>query len=375
MSQQAKRQDMEAQRHEPTADAVAMPGERVETGRVRIIAGADVQDLDLVGRTVAEARGVAQLVFGINPAARAFLDGRAVGEDHVLGASESLEFTKPAGRKGGLLPNPFRHETPPTAATIELDGDRAEYRRGGDQLARTTVRDLFTRAAGIGEAPARWRLTPQRVRLMTDRANGRTTAVVIEMPPGPRQVRWISERAHDPVDGKLDKRRLSFPWVVLVVVFSEGELTNVQQAFFRTAPLATVDDRLCYTNLLNVARGYNQESWFCLFNLPRSLARLGWDERVRAVTDHFWQAAYTKSADEAEGNSFWSTTLGLDPRLESPVTWERATEENPYFALEVAWRPAPHTLRETLGHMLDLVAPWQPIERTEQLATLMQQSS
>src|SRR6185369_12402806 len=114
-------------------------------------------------------------------------------------------------------------------------------------------------------------------RFMTDRANGRTTAVVIEMPPGPRQVRWICANARDQVDGKVEKRRLSFPWLVLVVVFSEGELTNVQQAFFRTAPLATLDDRLCFTNLLNVARGYNQDSWFCLFNLDRSLARLGWE--------------------------------------------------------------------------------------------------
>ncbi len=373
MSQQVKRDERETSRHDPQPETFLPTGERVETGRVRIIAGADVQDLDLVGRTVGEARGVAQLIFGINPAARALLDGREVGEGHVLGASESLEFTKHAGRKGGLLSNPFRQEAP--AATIELDGDRAEYRRGSEQLARTSVHELFARAAGVGESPARWRLTPRWVRLMTDRANGRTTAVVIEMPPGPRQVRWISEHARDQVDGKLEKRRLSFPWVVLVVVFSEGELTNTQQAFFRTEPLATLDDRLCYTNLLNVARGYDQDSWFCLFNLQRSLSRLRWDERVRAVTDHFWQAAYTKSADEAEGNSFWTTTRGLDPRLESPVTWERATEEDAYFALQVPWLPAPKTLRQTLGHMLDLVAPWQPIERSEQLATLMQRQS
>ena len=347
--------------------------EEVATGKVRLIAGADVQDVELAGRTVADARNLARLVFGISPTARALVDGREVGDDHVLRARQHLEFTKHAGRKGAAMPNAAADRAQHAgAATIELRADRAHYQREGAPLASASIQDLLARAAGAGDPPASWRLAPHQVRLMVDRADRHTTAVVVEMPPGPRQVRWISDNARDPVDGRVEKRRLSFPWVVLIVVFTDGELVNVQQAFFRTEPLATLDDRLHYTNLLNVARGYRQESWVCLFNLGRPLARLTWEARVRAVTDHFWQAAYTRSADVAEGNSFWAKTRGLDPRLESPAAWETATDRDPYFALEIGWPPAPSTLRDAVAHMLDLVAPWRPIERAEQLATLMQ---
>ena len=42
---------------------------------VRLIAGADVQDLPLAGRRVGEARTVARNMFGIAPAALALVDG------------------------------------------------------------------------------------------------------------------------------------------------------------------------------------------------------------------------------------------------------------------------------------------------------------
>src|SRR6266850_602345 len=101
----------------------------VATGKVRLIAGADVQDVELAGRTVADARNLARLVFGINPTARALVDGREVGEDHVLGARQHLEFTKHAGRKGAAMPNAAPDTAEHGSATIELRGDRAHYQR------------------------------------------------------------------------------------------------------------------------------------------------------------------------------------------------------------------------------------------------------
>jgi hypothetical protein len=209
---------------------------------------------------------------------------------------------------------------------------------------------------------------------MVERNGGRTTGVVIEMPPGPREVRWVSDATRDAEGlGRTERRHLSFPWVVLVLVFVDGELSNLQQAFFRTAPIGSLADPLCYTNLLNVARGYDQESWVCLVNIERSLARLTWEQRVQVVTRHFWEAAYTRSSEINEGNSYWSCTRGLDPRLASAEAWERATREHPYFALDIPWHPTGHTLGSTLTRMLDVVSPWRPIEGADQLATLIQQ--
>ena len=206
--------------------------------RVRVIAGADVQDMDLAGRRVADARAVALALFGVHPAATALVGGRRVAEDHVLDAGEVLEFVKYAGRKGAGATAVRPRDA--GAPTIELVGDRAVWSSHGRQMGVTPLRKLLERVAAAGQGPETWRIVPLHVRLIAERAGGEVTGLVIEMPPGPRVVRWIaddSSRDYGP-GARYETRRLSFPWVVLIAVFAGGELTGMQQAFFRTAPIA-----------------------------------------------------------------------------------------------------------------------------------------
>lgn len=372
---------MQRKRQQTVAQAAIAPqpaavGSCEPQRQVRVIAGADVQDVDLVGRTVAEARLVAQALFGINAEAVALLDGRAVGEEQVLGTGQLLEFVKHAGSKGAIATGPTRVDAASTSGSvIEVAGDCVTWRRNAHRLGVTTVRDLVARVAAVGPESRTWRLNPRQVRLMVQRRGGLVTGVVIEMPPGPRQVRWINPTSRVPFGpgARYETRHLSFPWVVLVIIFVNGELSNWQQAFFRPAPIASLDDELYYTNLLNVACGYEQESWVCLVNLTASLGGLTWEARVGTVTDHFWHASFNRSAETYENNSFWGNARTIDRRFESAETWEAATREDPYFALTVPWRRAPRTVGETLECMLDKVAPWRPIERVEHLVTLMQQ--
>jgi hypothetical protein len=335
---------------------------------VRVIAGADVENMALAGRRVGDARAVAQALFGVHPNAVAVVDGQRVTDHHVLGEGQILEFVKHAGQKGAAA----------RVSTIELADDRAVWWQNGREMARTGMRQLLDRVASAGPDPAAWRVTPPHVRLMVERAQGGVMGVVVEMPPGPRVVRWIadgSEEDYGPA-ARYETRRLSFPWVVLVVVFANGELTGMQQAFFRNAPIAGVEDELFFTCLLNCANapGYNgQESWVCLANLTRRLGRVGWTERLRIVTDHFWHAAFNRSSEFHEGNSYWAEAGTLDPRLATAATWEEATATDPYFALQVPWRRAPRPVGATLAGMLERVAPWRPVERVDQLVTLMQQ--
>jgi hypothetical protein len=364
--QQRREQPQVEQRRAP--EVPAAPAVGAAAGPVRLLSGADVQDVQLAGRTVAEARRVARAVLGTEQDARAVLDGQDVAEDHVLEVGQRLEFVKRAGHKGAVSP------------VIEVTGARATWSRNGKGLGELPLRDLVGRVEARGQAPERWRLYPHHVRLMVEREVRRRTVipvvgVVVEMPPGPREVAWIADNSPAPYgsEATYQARRLSFPWVVLLVVYANGELSGMQQAFYRPAPLSSLDDRLYFTNLLNVAEGYGQESWVCLANLRKRLGKLAWAERVRTVTDHFWQAAFSLSSEFNEGNSHWGTRGTTDPRFETVDTWETATRDDPYFALEVTWRPAPRPLGATLGRMLDRVAPWRPIERAEQLVTILQQ--
>jgi hypothetical protein len=337
---------------------------------VRVIAGADVQDLDLAGRTVAQARVVARALFGVGGDAVALIDGQRAEEHQVIGEGQLLEFVKHSGQKGALL----QARRAAAGPVIEVAGDRAVWRRNRRRLGMMSVTDLLGRIEAIGPAPQRWRLYPHHVRLMVERRGGEVMGVVIEMPPGPRLVHWIADDSPQPFgDGaRYEPRRLSFPWVVLVLVFAGGDLSGIQQAFYRTAPIGALTDELCYTNLLNVARGYDQDSWVCLVHLRRRLACLTWEQRLHAVTEHFWQAAFTRSSEVHEGNSHWGSMKDLDVRFSSAAAWEAATQASPYFALEVPWPRTGHTLAATLERMLDMVAAYRPIERAEQLVTLMQ---
>jgi hypothetical protein len=337
--------------------------------QVRVIAGADVQDMDLAGRRVADARVVAQALFGLHPNAVPVVDGRRVTDEHELVDGQVLEFVKHAGQKGAGSAR---------TSTIELAEDRAVWRQNGREMGGTPVHVLLDRVAATGRPYTDWRLNPPHVRLMVERDGGRLVGTVIEMPPGPRVVKWIADGSDEEYgpDARYETRQLSFPWVVLVIVFANGELSGMQQAFFRNTPLASVDDPLAFTCLLNCADAPaygGQESWVCLANLTRRLGRLSWTARVKTVTDHFWHAAFNRSSEVHEGNSYWHAAGSLDRRLASAEAWEAATRDDPYFALTIPWRRAPRPLGATLAGMLEKLAPWHPVERVEQLVTLMQQ--
>lgn len=350
----------------PAAEALTIAA--APRAQVRVIAGADVQDLELGGRTVAEARQVAQALFGVHPTAQALIDGETAGEEQVIAPGQLLEFVKHAGQKGAPLGR--RAE-----AVVEVKGEEATWRRNGRPRGTIRLDELIGRAVRAGTPPLHWRLYPHQVRLMVERRGGAVVGVVIEMPGGPRHVRWIADDSPDPFGrkAKLVDRHLSFPWVVLLVVFGGGELSNVQQAFYRNAPIRSLNDELYRTNLLNVAHGYEQDDWVCLARLQGLLGELDWPARIRTVTDHFWNAAFNRSSEVHEGNSRWGSDQAVDPRLATADSWEAATRADPYFALQVPWQRAPHNVGETLASMLELIAPYRPVASAEQLVTLMQQ--
>src|SRR5262249_9066353 len=152
---------------------------------------------------------------------------------------------------------------------VEVAEDRVTWRRGGERLGAMTVDDLVACVSAADHVPRVAPLYPRQVRAMVGRRGGPGVGGGVEGPPGPADVRWIAPSSRHPFGpgATYENRCLSFPWIVVLIVFADGELINWQQAFFRTAPIQSLDDPLCFTNLLNVAQAYDQESWLCLANL------------------------------------------------------------------------------------------------------------
>ena len=71
-------------------------------GKVKVIHGANDDEFEIAGATVQQVRANLVDAFNIPGDALAFVDGEQVDGNHILQATQVLEFVKAAGVKGAL---------------------------------------------------------------------------------------------------------------------------------------------------------------------------------------------------------------------------------------------------------------------------------
>ena len=245
---------------------------------------------------------------------------------------------------------------------IRIAGSQVQVRSGRKTLATVPIGDfVHTVACAAGSGPDI--LLPRGVRIF--RQHGEVLGVVVEVPPGARRVRWITDDSAQP-SGRGAKYRelyLAFPFVLVLLVLHRGRLTGQQQLYYRTAPLETPDDPLLLPNMYNVATGYGQKAWLCLQHVK---ARPNWPpgQTIAAAVDHTFSAAFNRSSDIHEGNSYWEMMRDVDPRVSSVENWAKSTRADRFFPLSVPWRDAQTTVRAELDSMLTQVDARLPQEPT-----------
>lgn len=242
---------------------------------------------------------------------------------------------------------------------IQIADGQVAVRHAGKTMAEVSL-DAFVREIAVAsDRRPGLGILPPRVRFCCERRDA--TAVVIEVEPQARTVNWLTDKSRVPFGRGAQYQRyfLSFPYIELLIVFRAGALTGYQQLYYRNAPLGE-DQSLLLPNLYNVAEGHGQRCWLCLQHL-REASGLPWPKKIDAIVDHVFCASFNQSSERHEGNSYWTSTKGVDPRVQSLEAWEKATRENRRFALEVPWKPAGETATEVLMGMLDQVAsPFLP---------------
>jgi hypothetical protein len=203
---------------------------------------------------------------------------------------------------------------------------------------------------------ARTGVLPKGVRAVFRR--GRHTIWVGEFKPTLRPVSWIEEDSPKPYGRgtKYAVRTIALPYVVVLGVFDSGNLVPANECFFRTEPLASETDELCYPSLLNVSKFRESDgrplAWICTQHLNFSrLAEekddgrrmaLGWELLCQTL----WSDSYNRSSEAHEGASWYGESRGVDPRLASIVEWERASLQDWLFILEVPFLKTGLTLGE-----------------------------
>lgn len=236
-------------------------------------------------------------------------------------------------------------------------GSKVTCKQDGASAASVTLGDFLANLREASDSPPASEPVPETVRFSWRR--GDAAVVVMEQKPACHTVRWLDDDSPVPFGrgARYGEFRLSFPFVVLVAAFHGGNLTGQQQCFYRRAPLAAIDDELLLPNLLNVARAYDQTCWLCLANLNKDMAPMSWDERVRVLWSHLFQAGFNASSEHHEGNSYWQTMRSVDRRVSSVTEWARESARDPFFPLSVEWRPSGKTVAAVMDEMMNRVWP------------------
>lgn len=255
-----------------------------------------------------------------------------------------------------------------TSTEIHIAGTTVTIARAGDTTALPIETFLTQLAPALPPRPS-CGLFPDGVRAWSPR--GDAVGVAVEVPPHARTVRWLREDSPAAYgrEARYGQYFLAFPYVVLLLVFRRDGLTGYQQLYYRRAALRDGDEELLLPNLYNVAEAYGQRCWVCLARL-HDVSNLAWPDKLHAIVGHVFTAAWNRSAEEHEGNSY-GRRRNLDPRLATPEAWEAATRENPRFPLDIAWQPARTTVTAELERMLDRVVARPSLADADELAALV----
>jgi len=257
----------------------------------------------------------------------------------------------------------------PIEPEIRIAGKEVRVQQGRRKLADLQIEQMIDAIYGASERARSFEIRPCSARIWEERGNA--VAAAFELPPHARTVRWLADDSKVPFGPRAKYRNyyVSLPYVVLLLVFRQGSLTGQQQLYYRTKPLDE-DEELQLPNLYNVAEGYGQRCWVCLQELD-DICGLSWPRKISRIVDHVFSAAFNRSSEEHEGNSYWTRHQSVDPRVASMKAWEEASREDRRVSLAVPWEPAGTTASAELRQMLDKIVPPRQISNSAELAALI----
>ena len=157
--------------------------------------------------------------------------------------------------------------------------------------------------------------------------------------------------------------RIALPYLLIAAVFvrnSNGHpsIMGKDECFFRTGPLKSLDDELCYPGLLNCSLWHGGDdcmthplSWICTQHLKQNKKMGSKDPGDRfqggfeAVRYCLLETSFNLSSEHNEGNSWFSKSKLIDKRIATVDKWQENTKKDPLFVLDVPWIKSGYSVR------------------------------
>jgi len=215
------------------------------------------------------------------------------------------------------------------------------------------------------------RVLPNGVRVAMRR--GKTTIWVYEKPPQVYCLKWIANDSPVPYGkkAKYTTHRISLPYLIVIAVFVSAKhgglgLSGHNECFFRTSPLKSMNDELCFPALLNCSKFDPPDgrplSWICTAQMDFDSLNLESDENtrmrlsLRALLHCLLETGYNYSSEHHEESSWFTETVraGIDPRISGGIrAWEEASAEDCLFVLDVPWLRTGLTLGQVMERIFE----------------------
>jgi hypothetical protein len=246
--------------------------------------------------------------------------------------------------------------------TISIEGSqvKAVSPEGASAVMEVSAfaRCLDNRGMDTGEV-----ILPDGVKAVL--SSGYLTVWVHQTAPRVHRFKWIAEGSQRPFGRGTEYRevRIALPYLITLAVFAPGlrgsdRLTGFNECFFRTAPLQSLEDELCYPALLNCSKFSPSEgrplAWICTQMLDAASFRRESDPpramraAFRALMACLLDSGFNYSSEHNEASSWFTESRGCDPRIATVDRWQEETARDPLFVLEVPWLPTGLRLRQVV---------------------------
>ncbi|MEK7654011.1 MAG: hypothetical protein AAB345_01865 [Patescibacteria group bacterium] len=152
-------------------------------------------------------------------------------------------------------------------------------------------------------------------------------------------------------------RHLAFPWQVFLVLFRDGQLYLRSSRgshhgfwmFYRSAPLKTAEDKLCWSNLPHIWGDWPHN--FCLGYNDMPPVKLEDPDCFNKLFEWFWGSKFI-----AHGlTQFYEIACKRNPELETVESWEKLSASNPEKMVEMDWLPCDYDLQSFARRAMETI--------------------
>lgn len=200
---------------------------------------------------------------------------------------------------------------------------------------------------------------------------------LLEVEPGVRTLCWLSDDSPVPFGAQAVYRdvTISLPYLYFFVTLcSTGQLSSLHSVYFCNQQLTSLNDQLSECAFYNCSPdSYGVHCWICTQYLPlkgQSDSSLG--NLASNFVTWFLGSGFNQSSERHEGTSFWEQAQKKvsDKRVQTIANWERATKQDPRFAVTVPWLNAKRTPLDIYNELTANGSAWNPTSSTD-FATLV----